>query len=320
MGKADQFAKRIFEEETERVTGQRVRFEVPSETPVGSLTPDGIVRVVAKAEVESLAAPWCRLRSAAVIEIKMRGDHIDRAALARAEFRRWALWVQWLERTRVAARVSESPQAPAQPEPDEFALWVVGPRVPVWLRQRAASGAVALASVAPGCWQVGPRDHELLWVAANELPLRVELVPLLLARTGAAFVAFLKWAAVAMGFAWVERVVQELPMDPDLADEFSPLPEDDESQRKIKQHILRSWLEHVPEVANEIREKGREKGVEDGLRQSIALALSARTLELTPALRARLDAESRVEVLQRWLTRAVTATRVSDVFADPMPL
>ncbi len=153
-------------------------------------------------------------------------------------------------------------------------------------------------------------------MAANELPLRVELVPLLLARTGAAFVAFLTWAAVAMGFAWVERVVQELPMDPDLADEFSPLPEDDESQRKIKQHILRSWLEHVPEVANEIR----EKGVEDGLRQSIALALSARTLDLTPSLRARLDAESRVEVLQHWLTRAVTAAHVSDVFADPLPL
>ncbi len=315
MGKADQFAKRIFEEETERVTGHRVRFEVPAETPVGALAPDGVARVVAAAEVSSLAAPWCRLRREAVIEVKMRGDHIDRAALARAEFRRWARWVQRLERARVPEVDRVAHSAPAEPEPDALALRVVGPRLPTRLRQRAARGAVVLECVAPGCWQIGPRDHELLWVAANELPLRIELVPLLLARTGAAFVAFLKWAAVAMGFAWVERVVQELPMDPDLADEFRPLPDDDESQRKIKKHILRSWLEHVPEVANEIR----EKGVEDGLRQSIALALSARALELTPPLRARLDAESRVEVLQRWLTRAVTVKHATDVFADAVP-
>ena len=70
------------------------------------------------------------------------------------------------------------------------------------------------------------------------------------------------WAAVAVGFAWVARVIQELPMDPDLADEFKIIPEDDESQRRIKATILRAWLQQVPEVANEIRDEGVELGVE----------------------------------------------------------
>jgi hypothetical protein len=61
--------------------------------------------------------------------------------------------------------------------------------------------------------------------------------------------------------------------------------------------------------------QGYEKGRLIGLRQSIEAALSARELKLTAARRAQLEAETRVEVLQRWHTRAITAPRVADVFA-----
>jgi hypothetical protein len=38
-------------------------------------------------------------------------------------------------------------------------------------------------------------------------------------------------------------------------------------------------------------------------------------MKLSPTRRAQLDAETRVEVLQTWLTRAITAARAADVFA-----
>jgi hypothetical protein len=68
------------------------------------------------------------------------------------------------------------------------------------------------------------------------------------------------------------------------------------------------------------RQEGRREGrqrrdARRGLRRSIALALSVRGLHLDEASRARLDAEARVDVLEAWLARAVTAPRIADVFA-----
>jgi len=71
-----------------------------------------------------------------------------------------------------------------------------------------------------------------------------------------------------------------------------------------KELVMQSWVYN----------QGLEKGLEKGRRQSVALALAARGLKLTPARRAQLDAETRIEVLQTWLTRAVTAARAA-VFA-----
>jgi hypothetical protein len=68
-------------------------------------------------------------------------------------------------------------------------------------------------------------------------------------------------------------------------------------------------------------ERGIEKGIVDGermaLRQAIELTLSTRRLRLTASKRARLQAETRLDVLRAWLTRAITADRAADVFADP---
>lgn len=315
MGKADQLAKRIFEEETERVTGRRVRFEVPPEVPVGALGPDGVVCVAeATADVTGLSAPWCRLRREATLEAKMRGDHMDRAATARAELRRHARWVRHLEALR-----ERSTAEPADPDrgdaleaaaADDFALWVLAPHVPRWLRRAAARGMVTLELVAPGCWKVGPRDYEFLWVAANELPLRVELVPLLLARTGKALGAFLRWAAGVMGAPWVVRVVQELPMDPELAEEFRPIPEDEESQHRIKLDMLRTVVPLYPELVEELERGAIERGIKRGIERGMlpVFRLFERKLSRTPTEREHGEIVRRLSVLG--------ADRLADVVLD----
>lgn len=72
-----------------------------------------------------------------------------------------------------------------------------------------------------------------------------------------------------------------------------------------------------PEVikSSSIFLQGMEEGEAKGLREAIALTLTTRGLRLTAARRAQLEGETRVEMLRGWLTRAVTAARVADVFA-----
>src|SRR5581483_11553011 len=100
---------------------------------------------VAVAALAALPAPWSRLRGEATMDVKMPGDHIDRPALARGELRRHARWVRHLEAV----------PPPAEPDPRDFATWVVAPHVPRWLRADAARGVLTLEGVAPGCWRVG---------------------------------------------------------------------------------------------------------------------------------------------------------------------
>lgn len=77
--------------------------------------------------------------------------------------------------------------------------------------------------------------------------------------------------------------------------------------------VMQSW------VYTQGLNKGIEQGIEQGvlaLRQAIAQALDVRGIPVTQAHRAQLDAEARIEVLQTWLTRALTAARADDVFGD----
>jgi hypothetical protein len=84
--------------------------------------------------------------------------------------------------------------------------------------------------------------------------------------------------------------------------------------------VMRSWVYNLGHERGieEGRVRGLEEGIEkgiDALRQSIEVALSTRGLKLTAARRAQLAAETRIDVLQRWLTRAITAERAAQVFA-----
>ena len=61
---------------------------------------------------------------------------------------------------------------------------------------------------------------------------------------------------------------------------------------------------------------GMEEGEAKGLRKGIAQILAARGLRLTAARRAQLEGETRVDVLLRWHTLAITASRVADIFVE----
>ncbi len=95
-------------------------------------------------------------------------------------------------------------------------------------------------------------------------------------------------------------------------------------QKGLEEGLERGMAQGIEKGIEKGIERGIEKGIErgiekgrlDSLRQSIELALSTRGLRLSAARLAQINNESRVEVLQRWFTRAITAERASDVFAE----
>lgn len=66
-------------------------------------------------------------------------------------------------------------------------------------------------------------------------------------------------------------------------------------------------------------EKGREEGLEKGrqeARQSVRALLARRSIALTPEQERRIDTCTDLEMLHRWLNRAVDAASAADVIAD----
>ncbi len=332
MGQLDQLAKRILREETGAATQERVAFEVPREVPVGALAPDGVVRVVRAEGLASLPAPWCRLRVEATLDVKMPGDHTDRAALARNELRRHARWTHLLEEDRERARKGGT-AAPVR-DPRGYTAWLVAPVLPRWVRSDAALGFFSLEAAGEGCWWLGMGAHETLWIAANELPLSVEMLPFLVARSGRAQAEFLAWSLGVKGPAWTWDVVQQLPMSPEAADEFYHFPADPEEQREIRTRYAKRWVEAYPEAAEDLIAAVRLKAEQElqqerqrteqelqaklrqdhiaVLRHSVLAVLSARKLTVSDALRARVEATDDLAVLDAWLLAAATAASVED--------
>jgi hypothetical protein len=64
-------------------------------------------------------------------------------------------------------------------------------------------------------------------------------------------------------------------------------------------------------------DKGREEGVAEGLRVAILQVCNVRSLKLTAAQQATLAGEARSATLQKWLSRAATATRSNEIFPTP---
>lgn len=310
MGQLDQLAKRILREETADATRQHIAFEVPPEVPVGALVPDGVVRVVAASGLEALPAPWCRLRVEATLDVKMPGDHSDRPALARNELRRLARWTRLLEELRDHARKTETRVEVRDPR--DYAAWFVAPTLARWVREDAARGYFTLEAVAPGCWRLGVGMHETLWIAANELPLRPELIPFLAARSGVALAEFLVWALTVKGTAWVADVVKEMSMSPETADDYIYVSDDPAEQYRIKTRYTKKLLDAYPDAANDILQHAREEGVHAGLRQAILALFAARGLPVGDEARARVERTTDAGVLNAWLLAAMTATSADD--------
>lgn len=277
MGDADQFIKRIFRDETGRATEQAVHFENAPEIATAFLTPDGLLVVADEhTSLSTLPPPWSDLHHLAVTDFKMERDHVGPAALARAEFRRMACWVRHLE---------EDP-APQPLRPERFATLLVAPYLPEWLRGASPSpapgayrvGPLTLSRVGVGCYRIDPRDHPVLWVAANELPLHPALVPFLWARSGRALVLFIRWLAGLRGVQPVATVLRSHPMRDQIAEHIAQDPaqdNDEEYQKSLRmvQILLRGFPEAANDLCQQAAEKATEKAIEKGVEKGVEKAL-----------------------------------------------
>ncbi|HSN99985.1 MAG TPA: hypothetical protein VLS89_16950, partial [Candidatus Nanopelagicales bacterium] len=170
MGQPEQFAKRTFAEDTERLTGGGAVWEDPPEIQLGPVQGDGLLIVRHAEALTRLPPPWPQALGGdeVLVEIKMGGDHLDVPSIERALLRRQGRRVQ-----RVEAAAAEG-----APWPPQEALWLVAPHVPTWLHKE-----YEVTPISPGCFRVGPAQFPFLWIAANGLPLADELVPFLVARS-----------------------------------------------------------------------------------------------------------------------------------------
>ena len=195
-----------------------------------------------------------------------------------------------------------------RPLPRQEGLWVVAPRVPRWLRD-----SFDLNRIDQGCYRVGPAWFQFVWVSANELPLRDELVPFLVVRSGLARHEFVLWVAERRPLDWVSVMLQYIRVKPMTEEEFRRrfAPKEDPEDEARRLQVVRLMLDIVPSVKQELIEEGVEKGIEKGrlaeARAVLRLILEQRGLSLDPTQEARIDACNDLEYLQRWLRQAITA-------------
>ncbi len=105
----------------------------------------------------------------------------------------------------------------------------------------------------------------------------------------------------------------------DLLSRFGKV--DDPEIEARRQHILEALLEASPQMQQRLIEKGIEQGIEQGLvegrlteaRAALRRVLARRQLSPGTDDDARIEACIDLATLERWLDRAVTAIRVSDV-------
>lgn len=297
VGKLDRFAKETFAEETARVTRGAAAWHDAPEVRLKRVQADGYLRVLRPEELASLAAPWpeAREHDEALVELKMAGDHVDVVQVKRALLRRQAREVE-----RVEER--DPPWMGEQP------LWLVAPHLPAWLHR-----VRTLERFSPGCYRVGLSPFQFLWIAANELPLRDELVPFLVARSGRALDEFARWVAPRRKVEWVFYMLQYMPMSPWTREELERrfARSDDPEVEARRQEILQTLLAHSPDVKKQLVGEGQLIGARAGLRR----VLARRGLALTSMLEAQIDRCSDLATLERWLDQAVTAASAEEALA-----
>lgn len=301
MGQLDQFIKTTFAIETSMVTQGAAAWQLPPEIGMIEVRLDGLILVHDPTRLATLPPPWSLFRQAEelVIELKMQGDHLDMLAVDRA----------WLRRQAWQVKRREDKAAPV-PWDGETPLAIVASHVPAVLRQRRA-----VERVAPGVYRVDPAPFAFLWIAANELPLADELVPFLVARSGAKLDELVRWVKTHRPIEWLMGVLEFLPMSISVQQELRDLlfsKTDDPAIRARRRDMLRHGLEAEPEVGNELRLEGQREGQLKQQRASLRSVLAVRRLVLSADDEARIDACHDLDVLGRWLGQAVVAVNVAE--------
>ncbi len=179
---------------------------------------------------------------------------------------------------------------------------MVAPHLPRTLADRRA-----LDRVAPGCYRVGPSAFPFLWISANELPLRDELIPFLLVRSGRPLDELCLWLEGRRPPSWLERVVEFLPMSAEalerLAQWVTTKSEDPEvAQRKLI--VARAILKRTPDVEKVAALATAER--------MLRLVLAHKNLVPTPEEDTRIEACWDQGTLERWLDQAIDARSVAE--------
>lgn len=298
MGQPDQFAKRTFAEETERITGGALTWQDPPEIRLEKVQSDGLLLVRRPDLLTRLPAPWREAQTfdEVMVELKLAGDHLDMIAVERALLRRQARQVQ---------RVEERDPS----WPGDVPLWLAAPHLPPWIAKVRRP-----VRVAPGCYRVEPLGYCFLWIAANELPFQDELVPFLVARSGRALDEFGRWVAPRRSLEWVLSMLEYLPMSTTVSEDLLwrfGKSEDPEVEAR-RQRILEVLLSVSPKVKERLVEEGRLAEARDALRR----VLVRRRFGLRPEDEARIEACTDLATLKRWLEQAVTAASVAEALEE----
>jgi len=314
VGQPDQFAKRTFEEETATLTHGVVTWKDPPETSLTHIQADGRLLVRRTRRLLHLDPPWSYVRGHDEIglEIIMAGNHVGLVPIERILLRRQARQVERVEDL-------------SAPFSGQGPVWTVAPTVSpvlrdVWKVRRAARG----------CYWVQSVVFPFLWIAANELPLRDDLVPFLVARSGRALDEFAQWVAKRRPPEWVLDMVQYTAMSTSARVQVAKSVESDDPavvarQRHLVQLLVRQHPEFQDVLTEEVREKAR-KAVREEERTKMRLHQARAYLRRVLARRgllpnaddeARIDACTTLATLEHWLDEAVVASSVADALARP---
>jgi len=329
MGELDQTAKQILAQETPAATNRACRWEPPRELPLGAeVHPDGAIRVLHPDKLRDLPAPWSSLLGlAAVVELKMPGDHTDHETWVRARSRQ-VIWDQVellaLKRDeREAALASNRPTRPVT-LPPHADLVFVAPHLPDWIGAHSE-----LILCGDGVWRVGGAGVRALWVAANDLPLHDALLPFLQVRSGRRRVEFIQWLVSKDELpGWFGRWMEAVKMDPADKELFDTTRHDtpDDGPWATPEQVRNHFIRQVPELRQKLldlaRREGRQEGHKEGhkegrqhslrhlfglrlqrpLTETEATLLQRRAEELGPDHLDELVLNSTAEELEAWLT------------------
>lgn len=291
MGRLDQYAKEIFATETAPVTGGAAIWQPPSEIGLTEVRLDGCLLIRDSSLLAALAPPWPAAagHDEVVFEAKMQGDHLDLRASERACLRRQARQVQRME----------DPEAPWD---GDLPLWVLASHVPATLRKRRS-----VTEIAEGCHRIETGSYPYLWIAANELPLREELLPFLIARSGQRLDELVRWVRGRRPSEWVERMLKSLPMSVAILEDLLQFvlaePEDADMAMRQK-HIGVALVNLAPEVKVEFRLVDARAALRD--------VLVRRELVISAEDERRIEACTDLAALQRWHRQAVDAPTVAE--------
>ena len=318
MGQPEQFAKRTFAEETAPLTHGAVTWKDPPEVSLTHIQGDGRFLVRRSGRLPRPDPPWGYVRGHDEIqlEIKMAGDHLDLPAIERILLRRQARQVERVE----------DPDAPFS---GQGPVWTVAPYVPEVLRD-----VWKVRRTAHGCYQVGRFVFPFLWIAANELPLRDDLVPFLVARSGRALDDFARWVVTRRPAEWVLDMVQYTAMSTSARAQVANSIETDEPEVRARQrHLVQILLAKDPELQQKVteelhaaeraaeRKEGHKEGRKEGRRKGrlaearaiLRRVLARRGFELSAEGEARIDACMTLATVEHWIDEAVVASSAAEV-------